>query len=170
MFILFRCSAGGKLGWGNLKRLEIIFEYLKNKKNFKYLFVVNSNPEVKKYLKSKNIKYICVNNYNEKKKIQKFQNIDLSIIELLNCSPKIQKYYKEISNRLVVLDDITKNYYISDILISCQKKDFKIYKNKSCKFYNDYKYFPVHKSFNNYLIKKKNINKIIKKITIFLRA
>ena len=53
MFILFRCTAGGSEGWGNLKRLELIFNFLKNKFNFNYKFLVNRNKHLEIYLKKK---------------------------------------------------------------------------------------------------------------------
>ena len=53
MFIVFRCSAGGNHGWGNVKRLELIYNALKKKTKFSYKFLVDSNLEVKKYLRKK---------------------------------------------------------------------------------------------------------------------
>ena len=94
--------------------------------------------------------------------------MDLSILELLYCSKEIQNKYMKISNRLIVLDDITKGKYISDVLISCQKKYLKVKKIKSCRFYNDYSYFPLSSNFDNYIKMKKKINKEIKSIVIFI--
>ena len=53
MFIVFRCSAGGNHGWGNVKRLELIYNALKKKFKFNYKFLIDSNLEVKKYLRKK---------------------------------------------------------------------------------------------------------------------
>ncbi len=168
MFIIFRCSAGGNHGWGNIKRLELIYNSLKKKSKFNYKFLVDSNLEVKKYLKKKYIEYISVSEKNEDKILSKFKDIDISIIELLHCSLKIQKKYKKISKKLIILDDITKRKYISDVLISCQKKYNKIHKIKECKLYNDYSFFPLAENFNKYIRKQKIINKEIKSILIFI--
>ena len=155
MFIIFRCSAGGNHGWGNIKRLELIYNALKKKTKFSYKFLVDSNLEVKKYLRKKKINYISVTKKNEDKVLSKIKVIDISIIELLHFSLKIQKKYKKISKKLIILDDITKRKYISDILISCQKKIFDIKKTDNCKFFNDYKFFPVNKNFDKFIKRKK---------------
>ena len=105
---------------------------------------------------------------NEDKILSKFKDIDISIIELLHCSLKIQKKYKKISKKIIILDDITKRKYISDVLISCQKKYNKIHKIKECKLYNDYSFFPLTENFDKYIRKKKIINKEIKSIVIFI--
>ena len=169
MFVLFRCSAGGNHGWGNIKRLELIYRALK-KKNFffQYKFVIDSNTEVKNYLKSKKINFISINNKSEDQVLKTIGPVDLSILELLHCSKKIQVKYKKISKKLIILDDITKKKYVSDILISCQKKYFKINKDKKCKFYNDYSYFPLTSNFDKYIKKRKKISADIKSIVIFI--
>ena len=168
MFILFRCSAGGNHGWGNIKRLELIFRSLKKNHSFKYKFIINSNLEVENYLRSKKIDFISLNKNNEDKILKKINSVDLSILELLYCSLKIQKKYKKISKRLVIFDDIAKRNYISDVLISCQKKYFEIKKDDQCKHYNDYSYFPLTDNYDKYIKKKKKINKEIKIITVFI--
>jgi len=168
MFILFRCSAGGNHGWGNVKRLELIYRALKKKYKFNYKFLVDTNFEVKNYLKAQKISYVSINKKNEDRVLKKIGKVDLSILELLYCSIKIQNKYKKISKKLIILDDITQKKYISDVLISCQKKFFKINKIAKCKFYNSYKYFPLTNNFNKYLKKKKIINKELKFITVFI--
>ena len=170
MVLLFRCTAGGNQGWGNLKRLELIFNFLKKNINFDYKFLINKNKDVENYLKIKKIKYISIDNNlkNEKKILKKFKNVDISILELLHCNLNIQKIYKKISSKLIILDDITKKRYISDILISCQRKNFIPKKNVSCKFYNDFSYFPLKSSFNKFISRKKKTKKVINKVTVFL--
>ncbi|MDC3188081.1 hypothetical protein OA994_03510, partial [Candidatus Pelagibacter sp.] len=116
MFILFRCSAGGNHGWGNIKRLELIYNALKNKYRFNYKFIVDANLEVKKYLTVKKINFESVTQINENNILNKIGPVDFSILELLHCSIKIQKKYKKISKKLIILDDITRGKYISDIL------------------------------------------------------
>ena len=168
MFILFRCSAGGNHGWGNIKRLELIYRSLKRNHSFKYKFIINSNSEVEEYLSSKKIDFISLNKNNEDKILKKINSVDLSILELLYCSLKIQKKYKKISKRLIILDDITKRHYISDVLISCQKKYFEIKKDDQCKYYNDYSYFPLPSNYDKYINKKKKINKEIRIVSVFI--
>ena len=168
MFILFRCSAGGNHGWGNIKRLELIYRSLKKNHSFKYKFIINSNSEVEEYLSIKKIDFISLNKNNEDKILKKIGSVDISILELLYCSLKIQKKYKKISKRLVILDDITKRRYISDVLISCQKKYFQIKKNNQCKYYNDYSYFPLTSNYDKYIKRKKKINKEIRIVSVFI--
>ena len=167
MFIIFRCSAGGNHGWGNIKRLELIYNSLKKNLNLITNFQLIQIQKLKNTLE-KNIKYISVSEKNEDKILSKFKNIDISIIELLHCSLKIQKKYKIISKKLIILDDITKRKYISDVLISCQKKYNKIHKIKECKFYNDYSFFPLTENFDKYIKRRKIINKEIKSIVVFI--
>ena len=117
MFVLFRCSAGGNHGWGNIKRLELIYRALKKKYKIEYKFIVDSNSEINRYLKLKKINFISVNKKNEDQILKKIGPVDLSILELLYCTKKIQEKYKKISKKLIILDDITKRKYISDSLI-----------------------------------------------------
>ena len=108
MFVVFKCTAGGSDGWGNILRLKIIFEKIKEKKNFGYLFIVNNNLALKKYLKKNKIKFKSFNSFEKEKKFIKNYKIDITIIELLNCDKFIQKFYKSLSKKLVILDDIAK--------------------------------------------------------------
>ena len=169
MLIIFKCTAGGNDGWGNILRLKIIFEKLKKKINFNYLFVVNNNLELIKFLKENRKLFKIFTFFKKEKEFLKKCKINISILELLNCKSSIQRFYKLYSKKLVVLDDIAKKKYISDILIICQKKNkFKIIKSQNTKVFNDYSFFPLEDKFNNFLKKKTLINKEIKKITIFL--
>lgn len=169
MLIIFKCTAGGKDGWGNVTRLKLILKKIKKKIKFKYLFIINKNYQLIKFLKKNKILFKTFNSFNEEKKFLKNYLIDITIFELLNCKYAIQKFYKSKSKKLIILDDITKKKYISDILIVCQKKNKnKINKSKITKVYNSYKYFPVEKKFDNFIKKKKIINKKIKKISVFL--
>ena len=97
MFILFRCSAGGNHGWGNIKRLELIYNALKNKYRFNYKFIVDANLEVKKYLTVKKINFESVTQINENNILNKIGPVDFSILELLHCSIKIQKKYNQVN-------------------------------------------------------------------------
>ena len=53
MLSYLRCSAGGKEGWGNLFRLLIIRQYLIKKYKSKVILIINSNLDVKNFLKKK---------------------------------------------------------------------------------------------------------------------
>ena len=165
MFIAFKCTAGSKDGWGNIFRLKIIFQELKKKIKFNYLFIVNNNLELINYLKKNKIKYKTFDNFEKEKKFIKDLNIDISIIELLDCKYSIQKIYKLSSKKLVILDDIARKKYISDILFICQKKKMK---SANIKIFNDFKFFPVDTNFNKFLKKKMIIKKKIKNIAVFL--
>ena len=68
MFVVFKCTAGGSDGWGNILRLRIIFEKLKEKKKFSYLFIVNNNLALKKFLKKSKIKFKSFNSFEKEKK------------------------------------------------------------------------------------------------------
>lgn len=169
MLIIFKCTAGGNDGWGNILRLKLIFQKIKEKKKFNYLFVVNKNYQLIKFLKKNKIIFKAFSSFNEEKKFFKNYFIDITIFELLNCKYSIQNFYKSRSKKLIILDDITKKKYISDILIVCQKKiESKISKGKNTKLYNSYEYFPLETKFNSFIKRKKKINKKIKKISVFL--
>ena len=84
---------------------------------------------------------------------------------MLDCTFSRQKIYKNISKKLVVLDDILKQKYCADLLICGQKKyGEKKYSNRLV----GYQYYPLRKEFERYLNKKKNIKKKISNILICL--
>ena len=84
---------------------------------------------------------------------------------MLDCNLNRQKIYKNISNKLIVFDDILKHRYCADQVISAQNKSIKKkIKNLIC----DYKYFPLREDFKNRKFKKKRINKKLKKILVCL--
>ncbi len=164
-----RTSAGSKLGWGNLHRMIIIYDFLKQKKNDVYLHV-QGNKSVFNYLNKKKINFLKIKNNNYKKEneiLKKKSLADISFIEVLKPSLRLQKIYKENSKKLVVFDDLLESKYNCDKLFCCQtKKNHKIKNIK--KIYNSYKYFPVKKNFNYFIKKKKVIKKKIKRVAVFL--
>ena len=171
MKCVIRCSSGGGEGWGNLFRILVLRENLIRNFKAKVYLVINGNEQVKKYLKSKKIQFISIKKNNqkiEKKKIKNIGLVDLAIIEMLNPTINIQKTYVKISKKLVILDDILKNNYISDVLISGQNTKIKPKRLLKTKFFSGYKYFPFNRNFENFINKKKTIEQNIKKISIFL--
>ena len=171
MLSYLRCSAGGKEGWGNLFRLLIIRQYLIKKYKSKVILIINSNLDVKNFLKKKKINFIYLNKKKldyEKKKICNLKRSDLTIIEMLNPIVELQKLYLKKSKRVVVLDDILENKYFSDLVISCQNSIKKPSISKKTSFFSGYEYFPFREEFNKYFKKKKIIKKEINKITVFL--
>jgi len=171
MKCVIRCSSGGGEGWGNLFRILVLRENLIRNYKSKVYLVINGNEQVKKYLKLKKIQFISIKKNNqkiEKKKIKNIGLVDLAIIEMLNPTINIQKTYVKISKKLVILDDILKNNYISDVLISGQNTKIKPKRLLKTKFFSGYKYFPFNKNFENFINKKKTIEQNIKKISIFL--
>ena len=171
MKCVIRCSSGGGEGWGNLFRILVLRENLIRNFKSKVYLVINGNAQVKKYLKSKKIQFISIKKNNqkiEKKKIKNIGLVDLAIIEMLNPTINIQKTYVKISKKLVILDDILKNNYISDVLISGQNTKIKPKRLLKTKFFSGYKYFPFNKNFENFINKKKTIEQNIKKISICL--
>lgn len=164
-----RTSAGGKLGWGNLFRILIIYDYLKENKKKVYLYVKGNN-EVYNFLKKKKINYIKIqkNDLVHENKILKSNGYaDVSFIEVLGPTLGLQRIYKKNSKKLVVLDDLLNKKYDCDFLFCCQTKKKHLIKNIK-KIYNSFKYFPVSKEFNNYIHKKKKIRKNIKNLIVFL--
>ncbi len=169
--IFLRTSAGGKLGWGNLHRVLIFYDYFKKKKSFNIHLFVKGNKDVFDFLKKKKVKFSKINNFNLKKeesKLKKIGKANLSFIEVLNPTLGLQKIYKDNSKKLVVLDDILKSKYISEILFSCQTNKISIKKRIKQTIYNDFKYFPLRDNFNPFLNKKKRIRKKISKVVVFL--
>jgi spore coat polysaccharide biosynthesis predicted glycosyltransferase SpsG len=169
--IFLRTSAGGKLGWGNLHRILIFYDYFKKKKSLNTYLFVKGNEDVFNFLKKKKVKFLKINNLSLKKeelKLKKIGKADISFIEVLNPTLSLQKIYKDNSKKLVVLDDILKSNYISEILFSCQKNNNPIKKDIKQIIYNDFKYFPLRDNFNPFLNKKKKIRKKISKVVVFL--
>ncbi len=171
MLSYLRCSAGGNEGWGNLFRLLIIRRYLIKKIKSKVILLINSNSKVKNYLKKNKIKFIYLRTKNlvyEKKKISNLKKSDLTIIEMLDPKTNLQKLYSQNSEKVVILDDLLKNKYYCDFVISCQKTQRKPFISKNTKFFSGYEYFPFREEFNKYFKKQKIVKKSIKKITVFL--
>lgn len=171
MHCILRCTCGGNEGWGNLFRLLVIRKRLVKYYKYKITLIVQGNTQVKKYLNSLDIDFIFLNEKNLKKEkeiLKKLRFFDLCIIEMLNPTIAIQKIYAQKSKKIVILDDVLKNKYISDILISAQKSIIDPKKINNTKFYSGYKYFPFNEKFEKYSNKKKKIKKKLKNITILL--
>lgn len=169
--VFLRTSAGGTLGWGNLHRILILYDYFKKNSSFYPYLFIEGNKDVYNFLKKQKIAHIKINNLSlreEETKIKKFGIADISFLEVLNPKLSLQKIYKFNSKKFVILDDILKNEYISEIVFCCQKNNKFLKKNLNQKIYNDYKFFPVNKNFNSFLKKKKKINKEISKVVVFL--
>ena len=165
--IYLRSRGGGRQGWGNIYRLLILYEYFKKKKfNVKFLF--EGTKEVFDYIRSKKINYLRLKENislsNEERVLKSLKKPDLTIIEMLDCSFSRQKLYKFYSKKLVVLDDILKKKYCADKIISCQKK----YNILDKKILNGYEYYPLREEFNQFVDKKKKINKKILNIFVCL--
>ena len=94
MLIVFKCTAGGNDGWGNILRLKLIFQKLREKIKFQYFFIVNKNNQLIKFLKKNKINFKTFNSFKEEKNFLKNYFIDITILELLNCKLSIQKFYK----------------------------------------------------------------------------
>lgn len=162
-----RTSAGGKLGWGNLHRILIIFDFLKKKNEV--VLLVEGNRYVFDYLKKKSVSFKKIKNLSEEKKVlKKIGKSDVTFLEVLKPSLKLQRIYKKHSKKLVVLDDLLSEKYISDIVISCQKNKEYVNIKDDQKIFNDYNFFPLKKSFDKFIKKKKKINKKVRKILVFL--
>lgn len=158
MHCILRCTSGGNEGWGNLFRLLVIRKRLVKYYKYKITLIVQGNTQVKKYLNSLDIDFIFLNEKNLKKEkeiLKKLRFFDLCIIEMLNPTIAIQKIYAQKSKKIVILDDVLKNKYISDILISAQKSIIDPKKINNTKFYSGYKYFPFNEKFEKYSNKKK---------------
>lgn len=164
-----RTSAGGKLGWGNLYRILIIYNFLKkNKKNV--CLHIKGNKDIYNFLKKKKINYLKIksNNLRQENKILYEKGIaDISILEVLNPTLGLQAIYKKNSKKLVVLDDLLNQKYDCDILFCCQTIRKKNIINIK-KTYNSYKFFPLKENFNPFIKRKKKISKNLSKITVFL--
>jgi spore coat polysaccharide biosynthesis predicted glycosyltransferase SpsG len=165
--IYFRTRGGDRQGWGNVIRLLSIYNFFSKK--FKCLFIYEGNENVRRYIDKLNINSLKLKTnikvFEEKKVIDKLKKSDFSIMEMLNCNFLRQKIYKDKSKKLIVIDDILKKKYCSDIVICGQKKYTK-FSNLNLK--SGYKYFPLRDDFKKFLKKKKKIKKNIRKITVIL--
>jgi spore coat polysaccharide biosynthesis predicted glycosyltransferase SpsG len=171
MFCVLRCSCGGNEGWGNLFRLLVVRKYLIKNCNYKVVLIVRGNLKVKEYLNSKKIDFLFLKKNSSKKEIsflKKNRYFDISIIEMLNPKISLQKLYLKNSKKLIIFDDLLKEKYISDVLISAKNTNINPSKKKKTKFYSGYKYFPFNDTFEKHRNKSKKIKKRLTKITVFL--
>jgi spore coat polysaccharide biosynthesis predicted glycosyltransferase SpsG len=165
--IYFRTRGGSRQGWGNIYRLLLIYDFLK-KKN-KLLFIFEGNKEVSEFLKKKKIQFLRLKEGisidEEKKIIFRLDKPNVTILEMLDCKYSRQKIYKNISKKLLVLDDVLKNKYCADLLVCAQKTyDKKKYINSLI----GYDYYPLRKEFKKFINKQKIIQKKISNILICL--
>lgn len=173
MNILFRTSAGSSYGWGNLYRILTIFYDIKKKLNFDYLFLVNGNYQVKRYLNRLNIQSIVEENFdtNIDHSFLINKKFEILIIETPLCNLKLMNYYNKFISKIIVLDDVLKFKYNCDVLVSCQenRKNKNIKLSRPTQIYNSYKYFPFKRIFLNERFRDRTfLNKTIKIITVFL--
>ncbi len=150
--IYFRTRGGDRQGWGNVIRLLSIYNFFSKK--FKCLFIYEGNENVRRYIDKLNINSLKLKTnikvFEEKKVIDKLKKSDFSIMEMLNCNFLRQKIYKDKSKKLIVIDDILKKKYCSDIVICGQKKYTK-FSNLNLK--SGYKYFPLRDDFKKYFVR-----------------
>ncbi len=173
MKIFFRCRGGKFQGWGNVVRLARIAEYLHTKK-IKVLFIFEGDEKIKKFLSKFKFKKIALEEDISIKKemsiIKKLGEPKFTFLEMLDANLNLQYFYKSISEKLIILDDLLDKIYISDYLICCQSQNIKktqILKDNNTKIFINSKYFP----FNNNLLnnfKSSNLKKKISKILVFL--
>ena len=166
--IYFRSRGGGRQGWGNIFRLITIYKIF-SKRKYDCLFIYEGNKEVFNHLKKSKIKSLRLKEnitlLQEKKVLSKLDIADATFIEMLDCNIKRQNIYKNISKKLIVYDDILKNKYSADLIICAQPKS----KRKKIKnLFSDYLYYPLTDKFKRYLLKKKKINRKLKKILVCL--
>ena len=166
MKIFFRCRGGKFQGWGNVVRLARIAEYLHTKK-IKVLFIFEGDEKLKKFLSKFKFKKIALEEDISIKKemsiIKKLGKPKFTFLEMLDANLNLQYFYKSISEKLIILNDLLDKIYISDYLISCQSQNIKktqILKDNNTKIFINSKYFPFNKNLlNNFKssnLKKKN--------------
>ena len=173
MKIFFRCRGGKFQGWGNVVRLARIAEHL-HKKKIKILFIYEGDSNLKNFLRKFKFKKVALEEDISIKKemsvIKKLGKPKFTFLEMLDANLNLQYFYKSISEKLIILDDLLDKVYISDYLLCCQSQNIKkkqILKNNNTKIFIDSKYFPFNKNLlNNF--KSTNLKKKISKVLVFL--
>tara|TARA_B110000971_G_scaffold28239_2_gene25307 strand:- start:16934 stop:17914 length:981 start_codon:yes stop_codon:yes gene_type:complete len=165
--IYFRTRGGFRQGWGNIYRLITIYNFFK--KTYDCLLIYEGNKEITSYIKKLKINSLKLKSDlsldEEEKIIKKLEPSSLTILEMLECTYSRQKIYKKYTNKLIVLDDILKNKYCADLVISAQYKS----KKKNIKnLYTGYEYYPLRNEFQKFFKKKKTINKKVNDIVVCL--
>lgn len=178
MQISFRTNAGGENGWGNLIRLYNLYLYLyKIKPDYNYLFIIEGDEEIFKYLSRKKIKFIKLKNKisikNEKIILNKIKEKNYLICEMLDLSYARQLMYKKLYKKVIVFDDLINQKYAADYVICAQEwpsyKNIKI-SDKNTKFLLGYDYFIFNKNYKKYneIRIKKKLKSKIKSIVVIL--
>ena len=146
MKIFFRCRGGKFQGWGNVVRLARIAENLHAKK-IKVLFIYEGDSKLKEFLNKFKFQKIALEEdisiNKEMNIIKKFGKPKFTFLEMLDANLNLQYFYKSISEKLIILDDLLDKIYISDYLICCQSQNIKekqILKDNNTKIFIDSKY------------------------------
>ena len=162
--IIFITEAGEKKGLGHLTRTSIILKNLKNVEK-KYLIINNEikNNKIIHKLDSTNLFYkLKIDIYKIIKLIN--QKNSIIVVDMFFASEKLIKFLKKFSTKLIVFDDLKRNYNTRCIYIRSQEIFFKkiINKNKSI-FFEGSSFFILNDELLN-IRKKYKVIQPIKKI------
>jgi len=165
--IAIRCLTLQEKGFGHFSRSLLIAEELKIKK-FNIHFIIDSNPIIKKILRTKKIPFTTihsnlVNNTSNLYHKLKTINFDLIILDMREFGEKISKFLVSKGLRVILFDDAWINNVYADIVFNGTIADtyhkYKI-KNPTNKLFVGPRYWISNKYFTQ---NKKPISHIKKK-------
>lgn len=169
MNILIYTYGNHKMGMGHIYRMSYLSEILE-KNGHIVLFLVLDWKEGLKKLKEKKRKIIKIpfRDFEQNQayqKILKGHDFDCIIVDALKVSKRIMKLFREKTKVLLSLDNVGQGRFFSDILINILYKDKPKLKKPKIEI-NDFNYLILNKNFQQFNLKKKIINKKVRKILI----
>ena len=156
--IIIRVDGNPQIGIGHITRCLYFFDNIKE--NFKAIFYITENPQIKEYIKSRDyLVYELKKNISLKEEMKKLADISTQLL-ILDLRNKPESYFKQSSEnfeKILRFDDLNmpiniySNFYLNYNLYS-DKINFNL-KNKDTELFLGPKYYilnPIFKKFKNY--------------------
>jgi len=156
--IIVRVDGNPQIGIGHITRCLYFFDNIKE--NFKAIFYITENPQIKEYIKSRDyLVYELKKNISLKEEMKKLADISTQLL-ILDLRNKPESYFKQSSEnfeKILRFDDLNmpiniySNFYLNYNLYS-EKINFNL-KNKDTELFLGPKYYilnPIFKKFKNY--------------------
>jgi UDP-2,4-diacetamido-2,4,6-trideoxy-beta-L-altropyranose hydrolase len=126
--IVFRCNADPQIGWGHVKRCLNLAQWLQGK--YKAYFVINQEPTVCEYIKSKGYPVFEINEKGEKEKVQeKIVNTILGfephvvINDIHDTEHDYMQALKSYNIKCINFDDTSKSAKMAHVVVDANRKE-----------------------------------------------
>ena len=121
--IYIRAKGGLAHGWGHIVRANTLAEYIASSEGkYKILMSVEGDEAVRKFMSTRGVpfKYFPIGTTaNEKDVVNKFAP-DVVVIDMLEASEAMLSFYKEYCDKLVIFNDMGRDYPVGNVIISPQ--------------------------------------------------